>query len=78
MKSNNVAKVPIMIGFTKEDGLLTTATLLKNPKLFEELRFVLFMVLDKSRKVLDLFSTLQLIIGLPALILQERKRKGEG
>ena len=54
MKSNNAAKVPIMIGFTKEDGLLTTATLLKNPNLFEELRLVTFMVLDKIRKVLDL------------------------
>ena len=40
MKSGTLANVPIMIGFTKEDGLLITATLLKNPQLFQQLRLV--------------------------------------
>jgi hypothetical protein len=38
MKSGGAAKVPVMLGFTKEDGLLTTASLIKNPELFQELR----------------------------------------
>jgi hypothetical protein len=49
MKSGSVANVPIMLGFTKEDGLLTTASLLKNPQLFKELRYLYsFTVYDKT------------------------------
>ena len=38
MRSGGAAKVPIMLGFTKEDGLLTTTSLVKNPEIFQELR----------------------------------------
>ena len=38
MRSGGAAKVPVMLGFTKEDGLLTTTSLVKNPEIFQELR----------------------------------------
>jgi hypothetical protein len=48
MKSGSLSNVPIMLGFTKEDGLLTTASLLKNPDVFQELRSGANMILASS------------------------------
>lgn len=35
MQEDGAAKVPIIIGFTKEDGLLPSATFKKHPQLFD-------------------------------------------
>jgi hypothetical protein len=38
MQEDGVAKVPIMIGFTKDEGLLPSATLKKYPHLFDHFK----------------------------------------
>jgi len=38
IQDDSVAKVPIMIGFTKEDGLLPSGTFIKYPQIFENFK----------------------------------------